>query len=837
MATVIICRRLPRGVSRAATFSTVSRSGAKRTIPRRKSEEDGNPQVTDTKAEVRLRLQNPVEYRIFYNPSAYTATKTISYQNAAGSNADGDERPSASKFSSIVTKQVQNTYSITWHPSLSTKNTTLHLEFSKPFSTQASPKQPVKPKPKRDEMPDVEVEAYNSEVEAYNSKVDNRAFQKERPEYSCLCYDNSTPVEPLPLEERDLILHSISTLKSELVPGTIVEYFCKLSCLPVEQHAPLKSHIQFTMLCHYSVKKIQMFSTLELIAILKALVRLTVDFNHVMMSAYEREFCYRAWTMSLEQLLLVADFWRYLQCNVPHYLRVVLSFMSMHWGSLTLPQLVQLMYIIGEHRKAPPGLMQKLETLVLVNLDSFTLEEVGTVCLGAFKARHCFSEQVMQGIGDKISPRLEDMGNFALVGVLKMFRYSHVDHVNFMKRLAVVVPPRIHSIGIQGVMHISLFCAALRYLSKRIMNAVASSVPSRVTYCRYKDVAKFLWSFGTLNYEPPNTEIFYNSLIEQVRRQLHQSRKFPEHFLTCLLALAFTERYPYDLINYALSNEFIQLTNEAKFDLRKDLFTLDGSVEIECPDYKGNRLMPQLRQEATKILLSFAERKIYIKPEVQEALAVLEDILGGPEYVKNHMILPHTRTNDLEVHLDQDRMPVPFNFKSSPADKQVVKDEQKHIGKSHSDDLMNRLLNWKSSDRSSKIDDKTEVQTHGQKRARDERAPSPGDDFAFPDGVPLTDSFVKVLTKSATSPEHPPSPPRPQPASMKLAIQIVSRNHYCYKTTQLLGMHSMKRRQLQRLGYVVVELQYWEWFRLLQETWAKKVNYLRHKVFDSIPQK
>ncbi|XP_019408898.1 PREDICTED: FAST kinase domain-containing protein 5, mitochondrial [Crocodylus porosus] len=830
MTTVIICRRLPGGVSRAATFSTVSRSGAKKMIPRRKPEEDGNPQVTDTKAEVILRLQNPVEYRIFYSPSAYMATKTTSYQNAAGSHAAGDERPSVSKFSSIVTKQVQNTYSITWHRSLSTKSTMLHLEFSKPFSTQASLKQPVEPKPKRDEMPDVE-------VQAYHSKEDSRIFQKQRPEYSCLCYDTSTPMEPLPLEERDLILHSISTLKSELVPGTIVEYFCKLSCLPVEQHTSLKSHVEFMMLCHYSVKKIKMFSTSELIVILKALVRLTVLPNHFVMSTYEREFCLRAWTMNLEQLLLVADLWRYLGCNVPHYLRIFLSYMSMHWESLTLPQLVQLMYIIGEGRNAPQDLMRKLETLVLVNLDSFNLEEIGTICLGAFKAHYCFSEQVMKGIGDKISPRLEDISSCALVNVLKMFRYTHVDHADFVKQLEKVVPPRIPSIGIQGIMHISLSCAALRYLSKCILNAVAASVPSRVTYCRSKDTAKFLWSYGSLNYEPPNGERFYNSLIEQLRRQLHEFRKFPQHLLTGLLGLAFTERYPYDLINYALNNEFIQLINKTRFDLKRDLFTLDGSVEIECPDYKGNRLAPQFRQEATEVLLSFAEREIYVKPEVQEVLAILENILGGPKYVKNHMILPHTRTNDLEVHLDPDRNPIPFNFKTAPVDKQVVKDEQKDIGKSPSDDLMNQLLNGKSSGRSSEIDDKTEVQTHGQKRARDEQAPSPVDYFASPDGVPLTDSLLKVLTKSATSPEHPSSPPTPQPAKVKLAIQVVARNHYCYKTKHLLGLHSMKRRQLRRLGYVVVDVEFWDWFQLLRETQAKRVNYLRHKVFDSIPKK
>uniref|UniRef100_A0A8C4YSK7 FAST kinase domains 5 n=1 Tax=Gopherus evgoodei TaxID=1825980 RepID=A0A8C4YSK7_9SAUR len=601
-----------------------------------------------------------------------------------------------------------------------TKRTLLDLKLYKTLSTQANSEPPATLEPKEDKL------------ETYDTKEDPRMFQKHRPEYRSLSYDKSETLQVLPLEEGDLILHKVTVLKSGLIPGTMVQYFCKLSCLPVEQHVMVRSSTKFMMLCHYAVENIQLFSISELTDILKAFIRLGIPPTHSMLNVYETEFCRRVWDMSLDQLLLVADLWRCLGRSVPHYLQISFSYVNLHWKDLTLPQLVQLIYIIGEGRSVPQDLMQKLETLVLKYLDSFNLEEVGTISLGFFKSNSAFSEHVMRKIGDKVSGQMADMSNYALVNVLKMFRYTHVDHLEFLKQLGKVIPPRIGTIGIQGVMHITLACSALHYLDEGIMNAVASSLPSRVMYCRSKDVAKFLWSFGCLNYEPPNAERFYSSLIEQMYRKMHEFEKFPEHLLTCLLALAFVGHFPDDLIDYTLSAEFIQLTRESKFELKKDLFTLDGSVEIECPDYKGNRLTPQFQQEVTEMLWNFTKKEICIKPEVTE------------------------------------------------------------------------------------------------------QAPPIRNNSAFSYEVPLTDTILNVLTKSKTSPENCPSQLRLQPRGVKLAIQVSNRNQYCYGSKQLLGLHSLKRRQLQKLGYVVVELPFWEWFPLLRRTHSEKLSYLHHKVFNSV---
>ncbi|XP_067389601.1 FAST kinase domain-containing protein 5, mitochondrial [Emydura macquarii macquarii] len=818
MTTVIICRRFPGGVRRAVAFSATTKCGAKKKIPHGKQKEAESPEVSDTgaKAVASTRLLSPLKYRALYNPSAYTGTKTASHRNATRNCEDG-EGPLENEFSSISTKQVQNTYGITCSQSLpSTKNTLLDLEFHKTVSTEASSVQADALEPTEDIWLD-------TDVEDFDPRIESRMFQKHRPEYRSLSYDKSETLQVLPVEEGNWILHKVTWVGHRLIPGTIVESFCKLSRLPVEQQPMVRSSAMFIKLCHYGVENIQLFNTSELIDILKAFVRLAIPPNYSMLDVYETEFCRQMWHMSLDQVLLVADLWHCLKRRVPCYLSILFSYVNLHWENLTLPQLVQLIYIIGEGQNMPQDLMQKLETLVWRYLDSFNLEEIGTVCLGFLKSNSIFPEYVMRKIGDKVSAQIVDMSTFALVNVLKMFRHTRVSHLEFLKQLGKIIPPQIGTINISGVMHITLTCSALHYLDEGIMNAVASSLPSRVMYCRSKDIAKFLWSFGILNYEPPNAERFYSSLIEEMQRRMREFKKYPEHFLTCLLALAFAGHFPADLIDYALSAEFIKKTRKSKFDLRKGLFCLDSSVEIECPDYKGNRLPLQFQEE-----VNFTKKEIYIRQEMVEALSLLEEMLGGPQYVKHHMILPHTRTDDVEVHLGTDQKPLPFNLEATTA----AKGERQNIGVILTSNLMNKLLKGKSSGKSL-VDNKTQIETCSQKEAVEQKqVPTTGNHSAFSYKAPLTNTILN-LTKSKTAPKNHLSQLRPQPGVVKLAIQVSLIDDYCYASKQLLGLHSLKRRQLEKLGYVVVELPYWEWIPLLTQTRPKKLSYLYQKVYSA----
>ena len=694
---------------------------------------------------------------------------------------------------------------------LTTGNTLPGLEFSRASASKASTLNLHSSRAMR---------INEEDVETFDSLEDPRVFLQLRPEYQLHSYNRPVTCQPLSVSEGELILHKVTVYQDNLQPQIIVDYFCKLSSLPSEQHPVLLSSTSFALLCQLSVKNIHLFDAPDLISILKAFVSLGIPHSHSMLDVFETNFCHKVWEMSLDQLLLVADLWRYLGRRVPRFLKIFFSYLNLHWKDLSLSQLIHLIYIIGESRQAPQDLMQKLESLILKYIDLINLEEVGSICLGFFKSSSSLSEFVMRKFGDLACADMQHLSSYALVNILKMFRFTHVDHVNFMKQFGQIAPQRIPSLGVQGVMHLTLACSALRFLDERVMNAVAASLPPRVAYCRSKDVAKVLWSFGTLNFKPPNAEEFYSSLINEIHRKMLEFNRYPEHLLTCLLGLAFSEYFPLELIDFALSPGFVRLAQErSKFEVTKELYTLDGTVGIECPDYRGNRLSSQLQQEGSEMLWNLARKDMSSKPEFLEALFLLETMLGGPQYVKHHMILPHTRSSDLEVQLDVNMKPLPFNREAIPIE-DVAKLRLKHVGVNLTDDLMNQLLKGKS-------------RGHSQGEIESDSGQQPlklEEETAKPVGGSLCN---KVDRLGAMEMAGLPAPTCLQAPQVKLAIQLTNRNQYCYGSRDLLGLHNMKRRQLNQLGYRVVELPHWEWLPLLKRTRLEKLAFLHEKVFTS----
>lgn len=760
-----------------------------------------------------LKLLKPLGNRVFCSPFAYSATQSVAYWNVGSSTRHRGQDPPEHSNLCHPAKRVENICSTSSSQGiLTTSSALLGLEFSRASASKASTWKLGSPRAMKVDEEDVEV---------FDSFEDPRVFLQLRPEYQLHSYNKSEPCQPLSVSEGELILHKVTVYQDNLQPKIIADYFCKLSSMPAEQHPVLLSSAKFALLCQLSVKNIQLFDTLDLINILKAFVSLGIPHSHAMLDVYETRFCHKVWDMSLDQLLMVADLWRYLGRRVPRFLKIFFSYLNLHWNDLTLSQLIHLIYIIGESRHVPQDLMQKLESLILKYIDFINIEEAGAICLGFFKSSSGLSEFVMRKIGDLVCADMQHLSSYALVNILKMFRFTHVDHVNFMKQFGQIAPQRIPSLGVQGVMHLTLACSALRFLDEGVMNAVAASLPPRVSYCRSKDVAKFLWSFGTLNYKPPNAEEFYSSLINEIHRKMPEFNQYPEHLLTCLLGLAFSEYFPIELINFALSPGFVRLARErTKFELTKELYTLDGSVGIECPDYRGNRLSSYLQQEGSEILWNAARKDMCSKPEFLEALFLLETMLGGPQYIKHHMILPHTRSSDLEVQLDVNMKPLPFNREAIPSEDLLAKLRLKHVGISLTDDLMHQLLKGKSGGH---LQGKIESETGQQPMGLEKEA-----------AMPSEASLYNVADRLGAMEMAGQCPPAcMQAPQVKLAIQLTNKNQYCYGSRDLLGLHNMKRRQLNRLGYRVVELSHWEWLPLLKRTRFEKLAFLHEKVFTS----
>ncbi|XP_051523458.1 FAST kinase domain-containing protein 5, mitochondrial-like [Myxocyprinus asiaticus] len=742
---------------------------------------------------------------LVYNPSAYYQTKNV---RALGRSYT--EEPSSNLPINPAFRQQSNPYSISSSRRLSSaKNTLLNLAFSKAGSIRGAAPTPYATKDP-------------------GAKGDPRAFQRCRPEYLNMTHDVSQRSLTIDLNEASLLLHKVTVLKGNMEPSDVANFLCKLGQLPHERTAVIRGDTRFNMLLRYSVESLQNFTHAQLLDVLRAFVNLGLPHSHSILGLFETEFCRRASEMELHQLLLAADLWRCLGRFVPRYLEKLFDSITQYFNQIGPPELVQLVYVVGEGRRCPDTLIQPIESLLMRHLNQLMAEELGAVCLSLFKSQISLSERAVRRLVDRTHVVVKDMSDFGIVNVMKLMRFSYLDHLPWLEAMGLEVPRRAPQMGVQGLMHVVLACSALHYRNDRILLAVAEQLPNVVEHCRSKDVAKMLWAFGTLGFLPSQCPNLYPSLTKILCEREAEFQRFPEHLLTGLLGLAFVGQFPHDLLNLALSTEFVnKACNSLELELRKDLFTLDGTVGLELPRWTGPRLSHAMKEEVTKQLWDFAQADICQKPEVLEAESMLQKLLGGEWFVRKHMIFPHLRSIDLEVHLDHSEEPLPVS--SGPCHQNLPQKgsawsqdwEQRLSGVTLTDDLLAQLTNTR----------KTPVCSPDkpvQKPSLHRVVPIQERESIFSVGVDLTDDLVMALTKSGKCSTHPDDS---KPSIVRLAVQVTNRNQYCYRSQQLLGLHALKRRQLMLAGYRVVELPHWEWFPLLRRSQAEKLAYLHCKIF------
>lgn len=810
MAACVLCRRLPRlrylpGLRKEFTKAQHMRL-------KQGDETDDQEGKKGILQHQDASLQG--EYRLYYNPSSYHH----SVWNSSRCQTDNDEDEQCLPTLAPSFWQQSNRYSVSCSRHLSSsKNTLLDLAFNKG------------PEP---EMPSVS--QYHRKPILPDVEVDTRAFHKCRPGYASMTLDLTQRPRPIEWEEALPLLQKVAVLKGSMKPSDVSQFLVGLSRLHPDKMSLVKTDQRFIMLLRYSVEHIRLFTQLQLLEVLQSFVWLDMPSAHTVLGLYESELCCRANQMSLHQLLLVADLWRCIGRQVPQFLQHLYDSVHLYQGVMGVPELVQLLYIMGEGRQCPKDLIHLVEQLLVRNLHILYPEEVGAVCLGLFKSQTSISQRAVTHIVDKAHSLVEDMSDFAMVNVLKFLRFSYLYHSAWLEAMAREVPQRAHRMGVKGLMHVALACSALHYRNDNILMAIAERVPSLVPHCRSKDSCKLLWAFGTLGFLPVQSPSYYPSLIEALRQRKAEFQRYPEHLLTGLLGLAFISQFPEDLIALALSPEFVNLALKyTQLELRKDLFTLDGAVALELPQWTGPRLSCELREEVAEMLWKFAQSDVCQKPEVQEAESALQDLLGGETFVCKRMILPHTRSIDLEVHLDSTGQPIPVNPESHTARSSPESTSSKfpshqgwgrmNIGVTITEELLAQIINTKNT---------TEPLTPSSavKPASLHRVEPDEGGRLFDPGLELTSDLTEALTK----PSSLGSDLQDSKDAVKLALQVSSRNHYCYQSQQLLGLHAMKRRQLKLAGYRVVEISHQEWFPMLRKSRAEKLAYLHCKVYSGL---
>lgn len=85
----------------------------------------------------------------------------------------------------------------------------------------------------------------------------------------------------------------------------------------------------------------------------------------------------------------------------------------------------------------------------------------------------------------------------------------------------------------------------------------------------------------------------------------------------------------------------------------REIFFLDGSLQVECPDYTGNRLLPKTRYKAAKWHTEFTPshdqwKKISIADQlILDTVDTITEYIGDKRYLYIEHVLPHFSKADV----------------------------------------------------------------------------------------------------------------------------------------------------------------------------------------------
>lgn len=164
---------------------------------------------------------------------------------------------------------------------------------------------------------------------------------------------------------------------------------------------------------------------------------------------------------------------------------------------------------------------------------------------------------------------------------------------------------------------------------------------------RLKEIERLLLATTMFDFESANVPDFYERCLREMKKESRRAEraKYKRCVPCALNYLSIRKIYDYELMNEVLDKDYIY-TVYGRTTLPRELMVLDYSIEIECPDYRGNRLSDRNRNVVVKLTSEYiplperekqsVANKLFLK--VQRAV---NNLIGDANLSVPLHILPH----------------------------------------------------------------------------------------------------------------------------------------------------------------------------------------------------
>ncbi|XP_017497240.2 FAST kinase domain-containing protein 3, mitochondrial isoform X1 [Manis javanica] len=264
-------------------------------------------------------------------------------------------------------------------------------------------------------------------------------------------------------------------------------------------------------------------------------------------------------------------------------------------------------------------------------------------------------------LGKYVARYIPHFTNEELGKVLEAFIYFGYSDIFFTDALEQHVTSLCVSLDPETISKVMEYCTSKLILSKPILNTVAEIFVCQSENFSPSQISELIEPFGKLNHLPPNASALFRKLENML---LTHSNYFPPKTLLKLLhSCSLIECHPVNFMAKIFSPYFLQQLQGEESCLDRvclvQLTQLFLTSVLECPFYKGPKLLPQFQVKSFLTPCYSLETPVDFQL-YKSVMFGLIDLLGGRMYFASKVLTPYCYTIDVELKLDEEGFVLPF---------------------------------------------------------------------------------------------------------------------------------------------------------------------------------
>ncbi|XP_019872649.1 FAST kinase domain-containing protein 5, mitochondrial [Aethina tumida] len=373
------------------------------------------------------------------------------------------------------------------------------------------------------------------------------------------------------------------------------------------------------------------------------------------------DFCiWRLQNWDIKTMFKYADLWYKLNLGrISDYLYEVIDILPKKAETLTKDELVHAFFLLNVCRRLKVNF--EVEDALEKKINEMNVDEMAIVSLGYFKTKSSIKlTTILQAMLREISRNSKTVHEISLTAILKVIRLSRPGRLAKDIYLALdILSNEVDRISHLAALHLSLVSTSINAFHKKSLINVSNKLikdindPKKV---RLKDIERLLFALTQSDFNPQTTPDIYQACLEELHSKNRETEiiQYPRSLSCSLHYLSLRGLYSHQLLDKVLDKTYIEDTYGKNIKcLPREIFFLDGSLQVECPDYTGNRLLPKTRYKAAKWHTEFTPshdqwKKISIADQlILDTIDTITEYVGDKRYLYIEHVLPHFSKADV----------------------------------------------------------------------------------------------------------------------------------------------------------------------------------------------